>query len=211
MTASPAPPAASVDTPVLLVDSRRQPDGSYQVVVLVSPADRPPVELCLSPGMARRYAEAVIAAATRAAYEAAVLAQLVDRGVEVKAAARVVVGMRETAPPLDHEATAPLAFTPIVAHGSLSPMVDLQLHGEDLGTLDLASARSHGYHLLDVVIGAELDAEYCRYLIGHIGVDEVVATNQLADLGCYRFGYDVVETKPDRPCSLAQNQAPEST
>lgn len=157
-------------------------DGSAYVVTAEFSDDRAKT---LTPEVALRYGSAVLAAAQRAEYDAAVARQLTRIGSDLDAALQIVTDLRNDRPPLDDEATAPLALDPGV-NKRLAPFLVVKIDGEAVGQWTVGAAREHASHVLEAVAAADLDSNYYRALTGIVGLDEGRARAVVGDLGQYR-------------------------
>ena len=163
----------------LIIRSDVAASGSYIAVLELGRDHVHPID-------AGRYGHAVLAAAERADYDAAVLRQLTDKGITADDAAAVIADLRRDRPPLDDTATAPLRFVPGVAQRDGRGFITLELDGAGIGQLDIDEARSHALHALGAGIAADLDAGYHHALRGIIGLDDHAARAAVADLAEYR-------------------------
>lgn len=175
----------------LWVVSDVSPDGTY--VLTIQTGDD--IAVTLDRARALAYATTVMDAAARADYDAAVIAQLVARGISIKGAAELVADMRDDRPPLDPAVTEPFHFNPIVTAASREPAILLTLHGETVGQISTADAKGHAAHVLEVLAGVDLDAAYVggrvapavEWLIGELarrapeGWESVAALQQAYD------------------------------
>lgn len=157
-------------------------DGKAYVVTLEASDD---TAVTLDPQRALRYAWGVLDAAHRAVYDAAVnrqLAALTDKN----AAAQMINDMRQDRPPLDADATAPLAFEPGVSVFTGEPFLVVMVNGERQGQWTYGDAREHAMAVLETVVVADLDSGYYRALIGAVGLDEGRARQVVEDIGNHR-------------------------
>lgn len=157
-------------------------DGSGYVVTVEASADRAVV---LTPDRALRYASAVLGAVQRAEYDAAVVRQLTAVLSDKSEAARMVIDLRGARPPLDVEATAPLAVEPGV-NSRHEPFLHLRVDGELDGQWTLPDARQHALTVLEAVGAADLDSGYYRALRGSIGLEEGEARAVVEDVAKWR-------------------------
>lgn len=86
-------------------------DGTYTLTVHAGDD----LAFVLDRDRAVRYALTVLTAAHYADYEAAVWAQMNTAGLDQDSTLLALAAMREKRRPLDHEATAPLRFEPILS------------------------------------------------------------------------------------------------
>lgn len=158
-------------------------DGTYVVNIEFGPDHALPVD----PQRAYRYAATVMAAAARAEYDAAVIAQLTHKlELPREEAAKVVAEMRDDRPPLDTDATAPLALEPGVSAFTGSGFLAVVIAGKHVGQWTPGDARHHAQGVLEAVEVADLDATYHRYLAGSIGIDSDRARAVIDDLASWR-------------------------
>lgn len=176
------------DIEAIWVISDVAPDGTYVTTVHAGED----VAVTLDRDRAVAYAVAVLAATTRARYDAAVWRQMLtisggraagDGAEEI--AALVVRGLREDRPPIDDSATAPLAFEPFVSHRTKEPGVFVSLNGKKISQWDVSDAEGHALHVLQIMLGVDLDASYWRHLIGTVGLEDWRARAIVGDLGKY--------------------------
>lgn len=170
------------------------PDGGYGVSVefgedLTRPLDR---------DSGWRYAQAVMTAAQRAAYDAAVVRQLrgvADEGMPVDGAAKFVAELRGGRPPLPGEDTAPLRLEPGVSAFTGEPFLMVFIDGEAVGQWSVDDAQQHALHVLECLAAVDLDAQYHAFL-RRVGMPEHVARSTVGDLMRWRAGG---ETSTDEP------------
>lgn len=153
-------------------------DGARYVVTIEASED---LATTLSPDRALRYASGVLEAASRADYDAAVFKQ-VTALTSLQAARQLVVDLRGDRPPLDDEATYPIALEPGV-NRSQEPFLTIRINGEPVGQWGIQDARSHALGVLEAVGRADLDSAYYRTLVGTVGLDENRARQVVADVG----------------------------
>ena len=175
------------DIEAVWVISDVAPDGTYVATVHAGQD----VALTLDRDRAIAYAVTVLTATTRAQYDAAVWRQMLTisrgrtDGDAQQAAALIVKGLREDRPPIDDSATAPFAFEPFVSHRTKEPGVFVSLNGKKISQWDLSDAEGHALHVLQIMIGVDLDASYRRHLIGTLGIEDWRARAVVGDLGKY--------------------------
>jgi hypothetical protein len=154
-----------VTTPDLIplaVSTDRLPDDSYAAVVSIG-GD---LSWTLPAPRARRYAAAVVDAATAAEHDAATYGALTCKGIPEELVAEVILRAREERPPADRW-TDPLTvirgIQAVEPHGPF-------LHAFHRDRPDLAwqwspeDARRHAGQVLQVVAAAELDSALVRAL-----------------------------------------------
>lgn len=166
-------------------------DGSTYVVTLEVSADR---VLTLTPTLAVAYASAVLAAAARADYDAAVLRQLTSAdglGVDHRTAAGLLAdSVRPDRPPLPDPTDGMLTLTPGVSltpDRQLRPFLVVNLDGQPAGQWTPDDARAHAMTALEAVAVADLDAGYYRALIGPVGTDPDAARRVVDNLAEFRI------------------------
>lgn len=152
------------------------PDGTY-VVSIHAGED---VAFTLDRTRALAYACAVMDAATRAAFDAAVLKQQLGLGMPIELVASVVNDLRKDRAPI----TWPHAISlePFVSGASHKAGLYLDVNGKRIGQWTVDDARSHATDVLEVVAGVDLDAAYRRYLVGAIGLDDGRARALVGDI-----------------------------
>lgn len=141
------------------------------------------VTISLPGDKAIAYGMAVLAAAHRAHYFAAVLAQaqaLMGRSADPMARleaaenARVILtALVEDLPELDEEVTAPLRFRPVVKKdGTGAVRVSLPPHTEPLSGWSFEEACSHAHAVLDQAVVSHLDTAYRNVISVTFGAGE---------------------------------------
>lgn len=166
------------------VGSEVTPEGTY--VVTVNPTED--VAVTLDRDRAVRYGLTVLAAAQYAEYEAAVFAQMHAAGLGAMAAGAALTVLREQRRPLDHEATAPLFFEPILSASSRRGIVRMLLDGQQIAQLEPAVAAEHASVVLAVSAVGELDGLYYRWLCDGV-VREPTARHIVGDLSRHHGGW----------------------
>jgi hypothetical protein len=159
-------------------------DGSGYVVTLDASDD---VSVTLTPDQAFKHAQGILAAAHRAAYDAAVMRQL-TRGWEFpfQHAGVFVMAMRDDRPPLDPTDTAPLFLEPGVTPTDFRPFLLVHINGEKVGQWDVEQAQQHALWVLSMAGVADLDSGYYRMLRTQADVEEHQARSAVDDLANYR-------------------------
>jgi hypothetical protein len=176
------------DTPravVIQISSEVTPEGAY--VVAVHPT--PDLSVALDRERALRYGISVLTAAHYADYEAALWAQMRAAGVGVDAVFEAVSALRAQRRALDHEATAPLSFDPIISAKTRQGVVKVLLNGEQIGQLDSTDAAEHAHIVLAAVASAELDGLYYQWLRETAQVKERTARGAVTDLARHQTGW----------------------
>lgn len=133
-----------------------------------------------------RYALAVIDAALRAEYDAAILAQFgTGMGLDNEHIVLTLTGVRDLRPAQDHDATAPLRFTPGV-NADGDAFLAIHLDGRQIGQFDPADAIVHAAYVLQGPIAAGLDAAYHRWLRQGLDTTDTMARAMVGDLEKWR-------------------------
>lgn len=133
-----------------------------------------------------RYAQEVLRAAHRAAYDASIARQLMSIGnMEQRAVVELIADMRQDRPPLDESATRPLSFYPSF-NQKMDPFLKLSVDGVEVGQWDFSDAVDHATTMLALVSVAELDTGYFQGLQRLVGVPREVAGNMVHDLANFR-------------------------
>jgi hypothetical protein len=156
------------------------PGGTYVVTVQAGPDHA----ATLTRDDALAYAVTVFEAATRAEYDAGVVAQLTATGMSIVLAGSVVTDLRADRPPLV-DAGHPLTYEPIVTAIKREPALLVCRDGERIAQWTPADARSHAGNVLSVLAAVDLDAAYRRLLVGAIGLDDERARALVGQLGQY--------------------------
>lgn len=175
------------DTPrttVIEVSSEVTPEGAY--VLTVRPT--PDVSISLGRDRAIRYGLSVLTAVRYADYEAAVWAQMHAAGPGEMGAWLALTALREQRRALDHEATAPLTFDPILSSTTRTGMIRVLLDGRQIAQLETAAAAEHAHGVLGILAVAELDALYYRWLRDGV-TDEPTARHIIGDLAKHHSGW----------------------
>jgi hypothetical protein len=171
------------DCGVVWIKTEPTLDGSGYMVTLEASDD---VAVTLTPDQAFRHAQGILAAAHRAAHDAAVLRQM-TRGWEfpLQHAGHLIQSMRDDRPPLDPADTAPLFLEPGVAPADLRPFLIVHINGEPVGQWDVEQAKQHAMAVLSMAGVADLDSGYYR-LLSTQGIEEHQARGAVDDLANYR-------------------------
>ena len=178
------PPSQPEDEGAGVVWVRTEPtvDGSGYVVTLEASDD---VAVTLTPDVALRHAQGVLAAAHRAAYDAAVLRQMTQKfNFALSDAGKLAMELRSDRPPLDPTDTAPLWLEPGVKL-DLKPFLIVHINGERVGQWDVDQAERHAHIVLAAVGVADLDSGYYR-MLRSTGVEEPQARAAVEDLVNFR-------------------------
>lgn len=176
--------SAAAEESVVWIKTEPSLDGTTYTVTIEADADR---AIVLTPDTALAYASAVLGAAARAEYDAAVYRQLCAFDLEVEAVAQMITDLRRDRPPLDTAATKPLALEPGV-NAKGEPFLVVLVEEDRVGQWSVPAAREHALIVLEAVAVADLDAGYLQALRGLIGLDEDRARAVVGDLGNHRGG-----------------------
>lgn len=166
------------------VSSEVLPDGAY--VVVVQPT--PDVAIPLERDLATRYALSVLAAVQYADYEAAVWSQLSAAKLGEAGARLALTTLRQERRPLDHAATAPLTFEPILSATTRRGMIRVLMGGAQVAQLETAAAAEHANIVLAMTTLAELDSLYFHWLRS-AGVTEPTARHTITDVARHHTGW----------------------
>jgi hypothetical protein len=164
------------------VSSEMTGDGEYAVTVTFSPDQ----VVSLPTDKALDYARAVIELAQRAEYDAAILAQLTDKGgLPVRTAAEYIAdSIRPFREPIS--TGTQLSLLPGVSSGTMRPFLGIELDGNLIGEWTVADALDHGYAVLDTISVTGLDNGYYRSLVERLGVDESRARAIVTSIADFR-------------------------
>lgn len=182
----PKTPQPPVDEGAGVVWIKTEPtmDGTGYVVTLDASDD---VSVTLTPTDALRHAQGVLAAAQRAAYDAAVMRQMTRSWqFPFQDARNLLMIMRGDRPPLDPADTAPLWLEPGVTPTDLRPFLALSINGKQVGQWDVGQAEQHARWVLAMSGVADLDSGYYRLLRTHAGTDAELARVAVDDLANFR-------------------------
>lgn len=171
-------PVTAPTTAGLWVRSERMPSGAYGVAVSVGED----VAFTLAPAAAQRYALGVLAAATTAEHEAAIVATIRGIGGELgdEHAVQIVGDVRADRPPLAPAGPFQLATNVTRDGGPLVAFRAPALPVEDFA-VDAGAAREHATAVLTALVAADLDATVLRVLRTW-GIDEHRAAGFVAAL-----------------------------
>lgn len=176
------------DETTIWIQTEPSVDGSTYIVTL-SVGD---FISALTPTTAVTHARAVLQAAQRAEYDAAVYAQILDtigKQNDTSAeeanqlAAQVIVDLRKDRAPAGD--AAPLELSPGVNQKG-KPFIGIHINKKQIGQWKVSQAREHALAVLEVSEAADLDAAYHRALRGLIKVEDHVARNVISGLAQYR-------------------------
>ncbi len=171
-------------TKVIEVSSELTPEGAYVVTVHPTP-DR---SFALDRDRGIRYALSVLTAVAYADYEGAVFSQMTAAKTGDQGAALAVAALRELRRPLDHEATAPLSFDPILSNHTRRGILRVLLDGAQIAQLETQAAAEHAHMVLELLTVSELDALYYAWLRS-AGVTEPTARRTIGDLSQHHAGW----------------------
>lgn len=181
---TPAQPPVDEGAGIVWIKTEPLIDGSGYMVTLDASED---VSVSLTPAEAFRHAQGILAAAHRAAYDAAVMRQLIRKlHIDDMAAMEFVMSMRKDRPPLAPEDTAPIWLEPGVTRPpEMRPFLVQSVNGEKVGQWDIDQAERHARAVLAMSGVADLDSGYLRAL-RTIGIEEYRAHNVIDDLKNFR-------------------------
>lgn len=169
------------ETKAIWVRSDVAADGTY-VLAMETDDD---TSFVLNRDTAVAHVLGVIQAAQEAAYDAAVIHQLVVKvGADIEATAEVVKGMRADRPPV--VIPGPLTLVPGVSQKTQEPFLTIWVHGKAVGQWTVADAEQHATYVLGALTVADLDSGYYRTLVGALGLDDGRARNIIDDLANHR-------------------------
>lgn len=139
--------------------------------------------IALDPEETQTYFETVLAAAARAEYDAAVLAQLAER-TDLQHAQITVMNLRADRPPLP--VIQGWDFRGGVAARDRKGFVAAYFEGEEVFQMQVDAARGHAMHVREATIVADLDSGYRTALISTIGLDADTANAVVGNLAIHR-------------------------
>lgn len=183
---------------VVSVIAAIDPMPASPYITEVQPTDDVAISLPYDKAVA--YGMAVLAAAHRAHYLAAVLAQAADimggrRGLtgvgdttEIHESAKLVLKeLLDDLPELDDQATMPLRFVPFIRRGEGRPMVRVSLppHTVEITEWTFAEAQNHAHAVLTQAVVSQLDTAYRTVISVNFGAGEQRGRGAVADLGNY--------------------------
>lgn len=168
---------------VVWIKTDMTPDQTGYVVTIEATDD---VARILSPTEVMRYAAGIMAAVSRAEYDAAILRQMmVKLGLDKDTAVQIISDLRADRVPLDPSATAPMQFVPSVTK-DLKPFLVVSCQDRPLGQWEISGAREHVLAVLEAVAVADLDSGYLQTLVGMVGIDRGRAMQIVEDVGNHR-------------------------
>lgn len=191
-------PSQIGESGVISVTAEIDPMPASPYITNVQPTDDVAISLPYDKAVA--YGMAVLAAAHRAHYLAAVLAQATEivagrRGrpgirdaKEIGETARLVVKeLLEDLPELDDTATAPLRFQPFIRTGDGRPMVRVSLppHTDAITGWTFTEAQNHGHAVLTQAVVSQLDTAYRTVISVRFDAGEQRGRAAVHDLGNY--------------------------
>lgn len=158
--------------------------GTYVCTIHVGP------HRSFTPADPVAYAMTVVQAIERACYESAVARQMhkVGRG-NLDATWLALKELRTSHAPLNHNATAPLTFDPVVAGApgrNFHPSVHISLDGDPFCQWDRADAYSHLGHVLSCAVVAGIDGTYRKMLVREFDTGDDRAAVIVGDLATFR-------------------------
>lgn len=157
-------------------------DGSYGIVI----HDGADTVRGLSREEAYDHAAAVLTAAQRAEYDAAVFQQLNGKlGLPLDTVAEAIRDLRSTRAPLDPNAMHPIGLEPLVTSQG-KPFLILSVNGRRVCQWTPADARRHAAGALELAEAVRLDSDYFTWLTNDAGVEEPRARNVVDDLANHR-------------------------
>ena len=174
----------AVSEPITVhVHTEPRTNGKGYVVTISAGED---VSKTLTPDKALKHAYAVLQAAHRAAYDAAVVKQLTHIGVQQDHAGQMVNDLREDRPALNKKDLWPLWLEPGVSAFTGEPFIHVFVDGQMVGQWSFADAQAHATAVLGTVAVADLDSAYFLALTGLLNLDENRAHNVVADIANFR-------------------------
>ena len=159
------------------------PDGSTYVVTLEIGQD---IAVILDHDRALAYAYEVLRAVVTAEYDAAVIAQLKDKGIPEATAVEVVRILRLDRPPPDDTATAPLMIFPGVSRQTRKPFLRIDIDDKQAGEWTLEDARSNALAVLEAHAIADLDSAYYRAMTNLVQVPPEIGRTMVGELVNYK-------------------------
>lgn len=167
---------------IITIHSDVLADGSYGIVI----HDGADTVRALTRDEAYAHAQAVLAAAQRAEYDAAVFLQLTRKlGLPVEVASASVQDLRDVRVSLDASALHPLGLEPgATVEGK--PYIVVSLEGDRVGQWTPADARLHAAAALELAEVVRLDSDYYEWLRTSPGVEEGRARAAVDDLVNHR-------------------------
>lgn len=159
--------------------SEIMPDGSYRAAITVG-AD---TAFALDHDQALAYTTACMARATEADHDTAVMRLFTSIGLAPKITGEFIGRDLRPDRPDTHAPTEPLRFLPTVGRarhprpdaGQYIPIILMELHGKDIGSISPDDLRRHGSGVLGVLAAVELDERLFRFLTKRADLDEDTA------------------------------------
>lgn len=187
MTAAPPRKAADRDpSAYVLLEVEAVPNALGAYVCAISLGGKR--VLTLNREQAAAYVTEVTWAVTCAEYDAAVRAQLTAAKMDRTTTAMVVHNIRGNRRPILASATAPLELNPIVSSRTHQPIMQARLGGKRW-QWDMDTTRQHARHVLEVSLGADMDAQYFRFL-RDCNLEEDIARHYVTGLREYMASYN---------------------
>lgn len=172
-----------VESQVIVRTGPARSGYGYDVILEADPDAAP---RRMSPSECLHYANTVLAATHRAAYDAAVIDQLTSLNHDLEAAGQLINILRQRRKPLPDKATRPLSFVPGVSVFTREPFLTVNLHGAPLGQWTVSDALDHATAVLELIEVARLDSGYLRLLVEDVGLDEDTALRVVDGLADHR-------------------------
>lgn len=136
----------------------------------------------LPPDDAYAWARYVMATATRADHDAAIVRQLLKTGLDRDASVQLVRELRADRPPLV-QGNQPIRLEPgVSSDGEFRGFVAMYVDDEQVGQMDPLQAQEHATVVLGVLETADLDSAYYRALRGTVGLGEGTSRAVVHDL-----------------------------
>lgn len=169
------------DEPGMTLESGKLPDGTYQVVLSRGDEHWP-----IPREQINDYVAGVMAVASWADHDSAVLRQLVSIGLQPKEAAQAVFALRVTRRPPPGN-TWPLELGGgVSSDGEFRPFVSIHLAGQPVGQWTVTEAQEHCVAVLGLLATVDLDDAYSDYLVQAVGIEPGRASNVVNDLQNFR-------------------------
>jgi hypothetical protein len=163
----------------LIVCSIRTPDGKYSAAISMGEKHL----LTLNPVAARNYVAAFTTHIAHARYDAGVVAQLKESGIDEPAVSLMIREFRDLRGAPSPAFTKPIRVTPIVSASTYKPMLQCRVSGDEGWQWEAAEAAQHVRQVADVVEAARLDGVYFHCLREVVELDEPTARSMVSSLG----------------------------
>ena len=128
------------------------------------------------------HAAAVVAVASRAAFDAAVIEQADQLGLANGAGFALASKLRKARLPVDHTATAPLRFEPVIDRQARA-WVRVSLRTTAVSRWSVAETHTYARTLWTTQQRAEDETTYRQVLIAAMGMEETLAASVVHDIG----------------------------